>query len=221
LIDTGEECAMRTVELHFPVVGETLPAQHGYDLYAALSRVLPSIHEKDCPWLVGPVAGLMVGAGVMRLETKSRLRLRLPSDDIPQALPLAGKLIDVIGHRVRLGVPQVRALDPTAALGARLVLVKIKGITNPTAGDFVAAVNRKLSERGIRGEAGIPLMRAGPHAGQPCRGVLRLKGKRIIGYAMRLVGLSSEESLSLQEHGIGGRRKMGCGFFVPVREGRS
>jgi len=30
-------------------------------------------------------------------------------------------------------------------------------------------------------------------------------------------GLDADESLKLQEHGIGGRRRFGCGIFVPVR----
>jgi hypothetical protein len=30
-------------------------------------------------------------------------------------------------------------------------------------------------------------------------------------------GLSAEDSLRLQEVGIGGRRHMGCGVFVPFR----
>jgi hypothetical protein len=29
--------------------------------------------------------------------------------------------------------------------------------------------------------------------------------------------LNAAESLRLQEHGLGGRRKMGCGVFAPVR----
>jgi len=28
-------------------------------------------------------------------------------------------------------------------------------------------------------------------------------------------GLTAEESLTVQEHGLGGRRHMGCGLFVP------
>jgi hypothetical protein len=30
-------------------------------------------------------------------------------------------------------------------------------------------------------------------------------------------GLTAEESLTIQEKGIGGRRHMGCGVFVPLR----
>ena len=32
---------MGLIDLHFPVAGTSLPADHGYDLYAALSRLVP------------------------------------------------------------------------------------------------------------------------------------------------------------------------------------
>ena len=49
------------------------------------------------------------------------------------------------------------------------------------------------------------------------RRVFRIKDKTVVGYGVRIAGLNATESLRLQEHGLGGRRKMGCGVFVPVR----
>ena len=49
------------------------------------------------------------------------------------------------------------------------------------------------------------------------RRIVRIKDKSVVGYAVRIAGLNDAESLRLQEHGLGGRRKMGCGVFVPVR----
>jgi CRISPR-associated endonuclease/helicase Cas3 len=66
----------------------------------------------------------------------SRLRLRLAPEEIPLVLQLAGKGLDVGGHRLRLGVPQVRSLVSTPTLVARLVT--IKGFTEP--GPFLEAV---------------------------------------------------------------------------------
>jgi len=68
----------------------------------------------------------------------------------------------------------------------------------------------------VQGEAGIPLVRAGKHAGKPRRHVLRIKGQQVVGFSVQLTGLTAEESVTVQEHGLGGRRKMGCGFFVPL-----
>jgi len=40
--------------------------------------------------------------------------------------------------------------------------------------------------------------------------------KKVVGYSMQLLGLSDEDSIKVQEQGLGGRRKMGCGFVEPA-----
>lgn len=42
-----------------------------------------------------------------------------------------------------------------------------------------------------------------------------IHGRQVVGYSMMVNELTAEESIALQEHGLGGRRKMGCGFFEP------
>ena len=76
---------------------------------------------------------------------------------------------------------------------------------------------QRLEEMGVGGEPGIPLIQDRQWAGEPRRQVLRIKGKRIVGYALQVAGLNAEESVRLQELGLGGRRRMGCGFFVPYQ----
>ena len=39
----------------------------------------------------------------------------------------------------------------------------------------------------------------------------------IVGYSLVVEGLSAVESMLLQERGLGGRTRMGCGFFMPLR----
>ena len=46
--------------------------------------------------------------------------------------------------------------------------------------------------------------------------MIQIKDKSIVGYALRVVGLTAEESIRLQETGLGGRRRMGCGVFLPI-----
>jgi CRISPR-associated protein Cas6 len=62
------------------------------------------------------------------------------------------------------------------------------------------------------------LHETGPRAGQPRRHVIRIHGKAIVGFSVLVQGLTAEESIRLQEEGIGGRGKMGCGFFVAIKE---
>src|SRR5439155_1578765 len=46
------------------------------------------------------------------------------------------------------------------------------------------------------------------------RRTLRVKDKQVVGFELAATGLSTEDSLRLQETGIGGRRHMGCGIFA-------
>jgi CRISPR-associated endonuclease/helicase Cas3 len=47
------------------------------------------------------------------------------------------------------------------------------------------------------------------------RQVVKVKGVLIVGYEVGLSRLNPRESLVIQAAGLGGRRRFGCGVFVP------
>lgn len=113
---------------------------------------MPGLHGASSPVRVGPVNGLPAGPGRLRLDGRSRLRLRLPADEIPLVLPLAGARLEVAGHGLRLGVPEVAALEPAATVQARFVTLKLaNGDLGPEA--FLAAVRAKLDAAGMAVES--------------------------------------------------------------------
>jgi CRISPR-associated endonuclease/helicase Cas3 len=67
----------------------------------------------------------------------------VPVEFIPRCLPLAGKPLDLSGHRIRIGVPTVHALTPAATLIARLVT--IKGFKDPV--PFLDAARRRATNQ--------------------------------------------------------------------------
>ena len=71
---------------------------------------------------------------------------------------------------------------------------------------FLAEAHRQLIAHEIRGDLELS-----------GRDSLRVGGRRVIGYAVRVLGLSPEHSLKLQSVGLGGKRTMGCGLFRPAR----
>jgi CRISPR-associated protein Cas6 len=114
---------MPIVDLAFKVMGGRVPVDHGYALYAALSRLVPTIHEaKEIG--VHPIRGNYDGKSTLVLAPGSRLVLRMPDTAFPPFITLAGKTIEVDGHRLTVGVPAIRMLKPAAALYARLVTIK-------------------------------------------------------------------------------------------------
>jgi len=205
-----------TLELVFPTFGTFLPTDHAYLLYAAMSGIVPQFHDKESKLRFAPITGRGIPDGHLHLTEHSSLRVRLPDDSVRLALPLAGKRLTVGDATVRLGVPAVRTLAPAPALIARLVTFK----NAETPESFLATARLKLAELGASGEPQLPIHMEGERAGEPKRRVVRIKGVSIVGYSLIVAELTAEDSLKLQEHGLGGRTQMGCGFFVPMKEGR-
>ena len=198
------------VDLAFPVRGTSLPRDHSYALYGALSRAIPALHGAS--WFgVQAIPGHLVDDH-LEIRRGSYLRLRIPADRIAVLLPLAGSSLEVLGGEVTLGAPTIHALRPVAALDAQLVVIRLTGgVAKPfdrAAFDerFTAEAYRQLERLGVKGELALRGRRS-----------ITVGGQRIIGHAVGITGLSEDHSLLLQAHGLGGKRTMGCGLFRPAR----
>lgn len=191
------------VDLAFRLTGSDLPTDHGYCLFAAISKSLTPLHAATA-WGVHPVRGTPLGNGTLALSEASRLVMRLPTDDIRRAIPLAGKRLNVGGRTIHVGVPEIRPLRPARSLFSRFVT--IKGFADAP-DDFAEACTRQLEALAVR-ESRI---------GVEKRRVMDVKGYTIVGYSVRLSGLNEADSMLVQERGLGGKRKMGAGVFVPIR----
>ncbi|RLS85841.1 MAG: type I-MYXAN CRISPR-associated protein Cas6/Cmx6 [Planctomycetota bacterium] len=211
------EIVMDKVDLVFPTLGSSIPVDHGYPLYSALARPFPVIHHEGSDIQFCFINGEPAGEGKLRLTSQSCFRLRLGTALIHQALALANKLLDISGHKVRLGAPNVSILAPAARLYSRFVTIK----NNVEPESFLAKVRERLTERNLEGEASIPVHESGPRLGEFHRKVMRIGGKSIVGYPLVLAGLNDEDSIRLQAEGIGGRQRIGAGFFLAVREKQS
>jgi CRISPR-associated protein Cas6 len=83
---------------------------------------------------------------------------------------------------------------------------------------FLAGVEHQLEALEIQGTVCLELAKEKDELDPYARRVVRIRGKAITGYGVYVSGLNDEDSLKLQAMGIGGRRRMGCGLFVPVGE---
>lgn len=204
------------VDLTFSIVcPHAVPADHGYLLYSAVSRALPEVHQAD-GFGIHPIAGRQIGGRTLQLTERSRLVIRTDVEQIARFLSLAGKPLQLLDRTLRIGTPQVRSLVPAVAVRSRLVTIKLAEAASQQGDEaretFHGAVTRKLSELGISTQSQLSLGK---------RRTLRIKDKEVVGYEVLLESLTAEESLKVQEAGIGGRRHMGCGVFSPFeREGQ-
>jgi CRISPR-associated protein Cas6 len=197
------------VELSFGVVGKTLPADHGYGLYSAISKLCPILHNRE-GISIQTIIGIPDRRGTIYLtEERSCLRIRMPYSPelISQSLTLAGKQLTIGNHRISLGIPQFFALQPAKSLKARIVVIKGFQESEP----FLEAVKYKLKLLGIQSTVSIPLNEKGEYD----RKIIKVKRFTVVGYGVVVTDLSAENSIKLQIAGIGGKHRMGCGIFVP------
>ena len=168
-----------------------------------MSRAVPSLHT-SLGIGVHPIRGQQIGDRRLSLSADSRLVLRVDTDHIGQVLPLAGQQLDLAGAKLRVGVPQVWPLQPAPALRSRLVTTK----NCQDQSRFESELRRQLDALDVAAAVIVTI---------PKRRTLRIKDKEVVGYEVLLEGLTAEESLNVQDQGLGGRRHMGCGVFVPLR----
>ena len=152
--------------------------------------------------------------GRLQITEYSCLRVRLADDAVRCVLPLAGKRLAVGDALVRLGVPRLQSLVAAPSLIARLVTFK----NADTPERFLATAQVKLADLGVNGKLQLPVHVQGERVGTPVRRVVRVRGVTIPGYSLIVAELSSSDSLLLQESGLGGRTRLGCGFFNADQE---
>jgi len=213
---------MNFIEIQFSLRGKTLPADHGYALYSAVKKALNEMEDKALPKDLPPavhlctIPGVPDRAGMIYLNRGSRFRVRCPSEDMQVWYRfLQNQVFDIQGHLIRLVQPRITLPEPSETLASRLVTFKLKNIDHAEVPRyFLESCQTGLERLGIKGQAFIP---SDPD-GDLARRTLQIKDKAVLGFSVVVEGLSDEDSLKLQWHGLGGRKHFGCGWFYPPKE---
>lgn len=206
------------VDLAFHVSADSkIQADHRYHLFSAISNLVPEVHGGG-PFAVHPLTGRQCGAGKLELNQHSRLNVRCDASLIGTLLSLSGATIRVGSANLVCGAPEVRKLLPAATLRSSFVTIKRsdKKFDPPS---FIEAARKQLLALGVSEHAQLELPPRESLKGETrsAKRTFAIKGRHIVGYEVRLHGLTADESLAVQKHGIGGRRSMGCGLFKPFR----
>ena len=187
------------IDLAFPLAARTLLRDHRALLSAALAERLPWWGEVPGTGLhrINLVAGDTPQA---LLSGRARLVLRVPRDRVLEtASALAGEPLDVGGEALHLGPPTARELLPHRTLYAHFVAAE-----DADELAFLAGIDAELQALGVR-----------------CRAIcgrrqeLRVGPGRQTGFSLMLDGLSPQDSLRVLAAGLGPRRGLGCGLFIP------
>ena len=109
------------IEVAFPVGGESIPTDHAYLLYSALTQCVCSFHDETALIRFAPINGDRGEKGTSRLVSSSRLRVRLPAEQIAVVLPLTGRTLELDEHSITLRPPVVVPIVPASVIVAKLV----------------------------------------------------------------------------------------------------
>lgn len=198
------------VDLGFRLNCPTLPLDHAHALSTALLEELPWLAEE-------PHAGLHLihgaasgngwyrpedtGSELLHLSKRTRMRLRLPRHRLDDARELVGKKLDVSGHQLEVGKSEVFLLSSLSTLFARYVIT-----------DEAKDETRFLEEAAQQLQA-IDI---------PCRKMLGGISHRMVfpdgdifTRSLMVADLEPEQSVRLQQIGLGEGRTIGCGLFIP------
>ena len=102
-----------TVDVVFPLDGQTLPRDHAQALQQALCAQLPWLGTETLAG-VQPIKLVPGGDEPALLSRRARLLLRVGAQRMDELMALAGLDLSVDGHRLRLGAPHKRELQPHA-----------------------------------------------------------------------------------------------------------
>ncbi|MFP3873463.1 MAG: type I-MYXAN CRISPR-associated protein Cas6/Cmx6 [Thiohalophilus sp.] len=188
-----------------------LPAEHAYPLAEALHRTLPWLAEEERVG-IHPIYGAESGNGWQRpedpdapiyLSRRQKMTLRVPRERVEDALQLSGNTLEIDGYSLTVGEAKTRLLSNLPTLFARNVATE-PGLSEDA---FLARVAEELRELDVTVKK---MMASIERDIRTPDGPLHTRG-------LMLADLAPEDSIRLQEEGLGPHRKLGCGLFVPQK----
>jgi len=198
------------VDVLFALQCRAILVDHSYALSRALLDAAPWLDAPDCGIHSIHVAGSQNGwerpahggDQQLLLSRRTKLSIRVPAAKVAELrTALEGKTLDVGGAALTIGGGKPRALGREGTLFSRYVA----GPANVDEEGFLRWAADTLAARDIRirkALCGKTTALATPDGPLDTRSLM-------------LAGLKPDESLRLQQQGLGPHRAMGCGLFIP------
>ena len=200
------------VDIVYQIDCRALPVDHAWALSQAVRAVLPWLEDEPLAG-VHPIHVADSGNGWMRpenandllcLSRRTKLVLRVPRERIDAAQTLVGRQLDVAGHALRVDKASLRPLSSITTIFSRYV-VSAEGLDETA---FLQAALHEMAALGVRPKkmlCGIEKVIATPEQPVHTRSLM-------------LAELNQQESVTLQQRGLGPLRHLGCGLFIPHKD---
>jgi CRISPR-associated protein Cas6 len=210
-VATDDSVRLAVVDLLFDLQAREIPVDHAWALSAAITARVPEALDDG---RIGVhsihVAGSQNGWERPDFSTEERLivsrrtkfTLRVPQDMVDIISErLRGAHFDLHGCDVVLGSAKERAISKQSTLFSRYVLSD----SEEEEMDFLQRVAAELAQRGIRIKKAL--------CGKQQR--IYAPDGPLSSRSLLLAQLSADDSIELQQSGIGSGRHMGFGIFIP------
>jgi len=197
-------------DLVFKLRGESLDIDHAH----ALSKALQQHLNEDTCARIGVHGISMAGSGngwnrpeqidaELPLSRRARLVIRVRRDDSDAVTQISNQTLQVGSQAVDIGTSLIRKLSSMSTMYARAVCCD----REQSEDDFLQGAADRLVAMGIN----VSKMICGKS------GAIRVGDEIIFTRALLVADLKPEESVRLQQQGLGEERLLGCGLFVPHR----
>lgn len=195
-------------DLVFKLRGSSLDIDHAY----ALSQALQQHLDQDTCARIGVHGVHMAGSGngwnrpeqidaELPLSRRARLVIRVHRNDSDAVTQITDQTLQIGRQLVEVGASSIRKLSSMSTIHARAVRCDPEQPED----DFLRKVASELGAMDIN----VSKMMCGKS------GVIRTGDEIIFTRAVLVADLKPEESVRLQQRGIGDGRMLGCGLFVP------
>jgi CRISPR-associated protein Cas6 len=200
------------VDVVYSIDCRALPVDHAYALSQAIQRALPWFAEEENAGL-HTIHVADSGNGWMRpddpsallhLSRRTKLTLRLPKHRVEDAGKLTGQMLDIDGKNLRVEKSAVRPLSTITTLFSRYIVTR-EGTDESVFLQEAMVLFRKMGVHPKKMLCGMEHVIATPDR------VIRAR-------SLMLADLAVDESVKLQQQGLGTDRKLGCGLFIPHKD---
>jgi len=202
------------VDVLFSLQCRSLPVDHAYALSTALLELTPWLADEPFAAIhTVHVAGSQNGwerpehgsDQHLLLSRRTKLSIRVPRERIADLTSaLEGRTLDIAGSALTIGSSKQRSLSRDSTLFARYVALPAEaaGTDEDAFLTWAAAELASLDIKVRKALCGKTTPLATPEGPLATRSLM-------------LASLTPDESLRLQQHGLGPHRAMGCGIFIP------
>ncbi len=196
------------MDLVFKINCKSISLDHAQSLSTALCNALPWLPKE-------PLAGIHLihaaesGNGwirpeiaeneVLNLSKRTRLQLRLPKHRLEDAQKLEGSTIIVDEYKLNIRESAPRKLTKSPIIFSRHVLSE-----DDDEAAFLATIHQQLKDMGIKVRKMM--------CGKCCQH--KLESEFMVTRSLMIAELEVEESVLLQQQGLGAGRLLGCGLFL-------